>query len=64
MRFGLETASDAVIMIATEYVNQPINKTACWSPLANGGVRIEDVVLVTKTGCKNLVVAPKVLEIA
>lgn len=28
-----------------------------------GGVRIEDVVHVTKTGCRNLVVAPKVLEI-
>lgn len=29
-----------------------------------GGVRIEDVVHVTERGCRNLVVAPKVLEIA
>ena len=28
-----------------------------------GGVRIEDDVLVTKTGCKNLVTLPKILEI-
>jgi Xaa-Pro aminopeptidase len=28
-----------------------------------GGVRLEDVVLVTKTGCKNLVRIPKILEI-
>ncbi|MCM8775402.1 MAG: Xaa-Pro peptidase family protein [Candidatus Omnitrophica bacterium] len=28
-----------------------------------GGVRLEDVVVVTKTGCKNLTRAPKVLEI-
>jgi Xaa-Pro aminopeptidase len=28
-----------------------------------GGVRLEDIVLVTKTGCKNLNRFPKVLEI-
>jgi Xaa-Pro aminopeptidase len=28
-----------------------------------GGVRLEDVVLVTKTGCKNLVRIPKILEV-
>jgi Xaa-Pro aminopeptidase len=28
-----------------------------------GGVRLEDVVLVTKTGCKNLVGIPKILEV-
>jgi len=28
-----------------------------------GGVRLEDVVLVTKTGCRNLVQIPKVLEV-
>jgi Xaa-Pro aminopeptidase len=28
-----------------------------------GGVRLEDVVLVTKTGCKNLVRTPKILEV-
>jgi Xaa-Pro aminopeptidase len=28
-----------------------------------GGVRLEDVVLVTKTGCRNLVQMPKVLEV-
>lgn len=28
-----------------------------------GGVRLEDVVLVTKTGCRNLVRIPKVLEV-
>jgi Xaa-Pro aminopeptidase len=28
-----------------------------------GGVRLEDVVLVTKTGCKNLVQIPKILEV-
>ena len=28
-----------------------------------GGVRLEDVVIVTKTGCKNLVKIPKILEV-
>jgi Xaa-Pro aminopeptidase len=28
-----------------------------------GGVRLEDVVIVTKTGCKNLVTLPKLLEV-
>jgi len=28
-----------------------------------GGVRLEDVVIVTKAGCKNLVGIPKVLEV-
>ena len=28
-----------------------------------GGVRLEDVVLVTKTGCTNLVRIPKILEV-
>ena len=28
-----------------------------------GGVRIEDMVLVTKTGCKNLTRFPKILEL-
>jgi Xaa-Pro aminopeptidase len=28
-----------------------------------GGVRLEDVVFVTKTGCRNLVRIPKVLEV-
>lgn len=28
-----------------------------------GGVRLEDVVFVTKTGCKNLVRIPKFLEV-
>ena len=28
-----------------------------------GGVRLEDVVIVTKTGCKNLVGIPKLLEV-
>ena len=28
-----------------------------------GGVRLEDVVLVTKTGCRNLVRIPKILEV-
>ena len=28
-----------------------------------GGVRLEDVVIVTKTGCKNLVRIPKLLEV-
>ena len=28
-----------------------------------GGVRLEDVVLVTKTGCRNLVRIPKFLEV-
>ena len=28
-----------------------------------GGVRLEDVVLATKTGCKNLVRIPKILEV-
>jgi len=28
-----------------------------------GGVRLEDVVLVTKTGCENLVQIPKILEV-
>lgn len=28
-----------------------------------GGVRLEDVVLVTKTGCKNLVRIPRILEV-
>jgi len=28
-----------------------------------GGVRLEDVVLVTKTGCENLVKIPKFLEV-
>jgi len=28
-----------------------------------GGVRLEDVVIVTKTGCKNLVKIPKFLEV-
>ena len=28
-----------------------------------GGVRLEDVVVVTKTGCKNLVQIPKFLEV-
>ncbi|MBI4395272.1 MAG: aminopeptidase P family protein, partial [Candidatus Omnitrophica bacterium] len=31
--------------------------------LDTGGVRIEDMVLVTKTGCKNLTKFPKILEI-
>lgn len=31
--------------------------------LGLGGVRLEDVVLVTKTGCRNLTTAPKILEI-
>jgi Xaa-Pro aminopeptidase len=29
----------------------------------NGGVRIEDVVVVTQTGCRNLTTFPKVLEV-
>ncbi len=28
-----------------------------------GGMRIEDMVLVTKTGCRNLTLAPKILEV-
>ena len=28
-----------------------------------GGIRLEDVVLVTKTGCENLVHLPKILEV-
>jgi len=28
-----------------------------------GGVRLEDVVFVTKTGCRNLVQIPKILEV-
>ena len=28
-----------------------------------GGVRLEDVVFVTDTGCKNLVKIPKILEV-
>lgn len=39
--FGLSTASNAVILLATE-IGQPIDRKACWSPIANGGVRITD----------------------
>ncbi len=28
-----------------------------------GGIRLEDVVVVTKTGCKNLTIIPKILEV-
>ena len=42
MRFGLDTASDAVMYIATEIIKQPLNRASCWSATADGGVRIED----------------------